>query len=185
MDSPPTLSPPNPRRRLAKSVRPAILVARAGGYDTVVPAPDYRLGASVLALGGTLAAAHAAVPASLLTVLGGFLCLQTSRVRFVFGPDALEVVLDIKKEGGALPSASDADQPENAFVGGENRWRYDSFVNWEFWWPDFPVLVYFKETQTSPEGQVHFFPCLFDGASVLRLMRERAGPSATTPMSDD
>lgn len=33
---------------------------------------------------------------------------------------------------------------ENAFVGGENRWAYDTFVNWEFWWPSFPVLVYFK-----------------------------------------
>ena len=32
----------------------------------------------------------------------------------------------------------------NAFVGGKNRWTYDSFVNWEFWWPGFPVLVYFK-----------------------------------------
>lgn len=25
----------------------------------------------------------------------------------------------------------------------------------EFWWPGFPVLVYFKETQTKPEGQIH------------------------------
>jgi hypothetical protein len=24
------------------------------------------------------------------------------------------------------------------------RWRYDSFINWELWWPGFPVLVYFK-----------------------------------------
>lgn len=22
---------------------------------------------------------------------------------------------------------------ENRFVGGSNRWSYDSFVNWEFW----------------------------------------------------
>lgn len=36
------------------------------------------------------------------------------------------------------------DETENAFVGGRNRWTYDSFVNWEFWWPGFPVLVYFK-----------------------------------------
>jgi hypothetical protein len=35
-------------------------------------------------------------------------------------------------------------ETENAFVGGQNRWSYDSFVNWEFWWPAFPVLVYFK-----------------------------------------
>ncbi len=36
------------------------------------------------------------------------------------------------------------EETENAFVGGANRWRYDTFVNWEFWWPGFPVLVYFK-----------------------------------------
>lgn len=35
-------------------------------------------------------------------------------------------------------------ESENAFVGGQNRWRYDTFVNWEYWWPAFPVLVYFK-----------------------------------------
>jgi hypothetical protein len=47
-----------------------------------------------------------------------------------------------------------AKKSENAFVGGDNRWRFDTFVNWEYWWPGFPVLVYFKETQTKPEGQV-------------------------------
>jgi hypothetical protein len=36
------------------------------------------------------------------------------------------------------------EQTDNAFVGGRNRWAYSSFVNWEFWWPGFPVLVYFK-----------------------------------------
>lgn len=40
-------------------------------------------------------------------------------------------------------------------------YSYSSFVNWELWWPNFPILVYFKETQTKPEGQVHFFPVIF------------------------
>ena len=54
-------------------------------------------------------------------------------MRIRFEADALEVVLG---NGGK--------ETENAFVGGENRWRYDTFTNWEFWWPNFPVLVYFK-----------------------------------------
>ncbi len=29
--------------------------------------------------------------------------------------------------------------------------------------PEFPILVYFKETQTKPEGQIHFFPVLASG----------------------
>lgn len=39
--------------------------------------------------------------------------------------------------------------------------RYSAFVNWELWWPNFPILVYFKEKQTKPEGQIHFFPVIF------------------------
>ena len=45
--------------------------------------------------------------------------------------------------------------------------RYSTFVNWELWWPQFPILVYFKETQTKPEGQVHFFPVIFVSSSVF------------------
>ncbi len=54
-------------------------------------------------------------------------------MRFRFEPDALEVVIG-KEEASS----------ENSFVGGENRWKYDTFTNWEFWWPGFPILVYFK-----------------------------------------
>eukprot|EP00252_Welwitschia_mirabilis_P017515 TRINITY_DN387_c0_g1_i2.p1 TRINITY_DN387_c0_g1~~TRINITY_DN387_c0_g1_i2.p1 ORF type:complete len:289 (-),score=42.18 TRINITY_DN387_c0_g1_i2:164-1030(-) len=93
--------------------------------------------------------------------------LLTTRVRFVFDDEALEV-----KVGNELKESE-----ENVFVGGKNRWKYSTFVNWELWWPRFPVLVYFKETQTKPEGQVHFFPVIFDGKQLYELMLERAGPS--------
>ena len=33
---------------------------------------------------------------------------------------------------------------QNVFVGGENKWAYSTFTNWEFWWPGFPVIAYFK-----------------------------------------
>ena len=45
-------------------------------------------------------------------VLGGFLALQTSRVKFAFAEEDLEVVI------GDAPTE---DQPENAFVGGERQ----------------------------------------------------------------
>ena len=61
---------------------------------------------------------------------------QASRVKFVFDNDSLEVVLG---ETNA--------ETENAFVGGENKWKFSAFTNWEFWWPNFPVLVYFKVRQ--------------------------------------
>ena len=41
-------------------------------------------------------------------------------MRFRFEADALEVVLGEKES-----------KSENKFVGGENRWKYDTFVNWE------------------------------------------------------
>ena len=48
--------------------------------------------------------------------------MQATRVKFVFEKDALEVVIGEKDE-----------KSENAFVGGENRWQYKAFTNWEFW----------------------------------------------------
>lgn len=65
----------------------------------------------------------------------------------------------------------------------ENRWSYDSFVNYDFFPSEqVPILIYFKETQTPQEkwgvgpgalanapealsrgavpGQVHFFPAV-------------------------
>ncbi|TVU32599.1 hypothetical protein EJB05_24336, partial [Eragrostis curvula] len=95
---------------------------------------------------------------------------ETTRVRFVFDNEALEVKIgDQLQEGG-----------ENVFVGGKNRWKYSTFVNWELWWPQFPILVYFKETQTKPEGQIHFFPVIFNGRQLYDVMVERAGPSKTS-----
>ncbi|PNH11087.1 hypothetical protein TSOC_002106 [Tetrabaena socialis] len=71
-------------------------------------------------------------------------------------------------------------ESDNVIVGGRNRWEYSSFVNWEFWWPAFPILVYFKETQTNPEGQIHFFPIIFNGRQLYEAMSERCGPSKTS-----
>ena len=59
-------------------------------------------------------------------------------------------------------------------VGGENSWKYNTFTNYAFLPSEkFPILVYFRETQTpmevreeiplvidNAEGQVHFFPAI-------------------------
>ncbi|KNA11394.1 hypothetical protein SOVF_135350 [Spinacia oleracea] len=138
--------------------------------ETVVPDPDYRI--PIVLLGATGALVYtdnllAAVPVGLLGLL---LLVQATRVRFVFDDEALEV-----KVGSELKESE-----ENVFVGGKNRWKYSTFVNWEFWWPNFPILVYFKETQTKPEGQIHFFPIIFNGKQLYDVMVERSGPSETS-----
>lgn len=99
------------------------------------------------------------------TLFGGFLAFQTTTLRFQFDETNFSLVkTDSSKIG------------ENIVVGGENSWKYDSFVNWDFLPNEvFPILVYFKETQTPKdqwveapivvdnlEGQAHFFPAIAD-----------------------
>ncbi|XP_022965932.1 uncharacterized protein LOC111465663 [Cucurbita maxima] len=141
-----------------------------GSRETVIPDPDYRIPIVLLGAAGGLAYNENLIAAVPVGLLGLLLLVQATRVRFVFGNDALEV-----KIGDQLEESG-----ENAFVGGKNRWKYSTFVNWELWWPSFPILVYFKETQTKPEGQVHFFPVIFNGKQLYDVMVERAGPSKTS-----
>eukprot|EP00970_Alexandrium_tamarense_P000127 scaffold17_cov194-Alexandrium_tamarense.AAC.6 len=86
-------------------------------------------------------------------------------VSIVIATDGECVVCEAQRFGVGLIILL-ADSGENIVVGGANRWSYDSFVNWDFYPSvDFPILVYFKETQTpKPDGgepgQIHFFPAI-------------------------
>ncbi|KAJ6848678.1 uncharacterized protein M6B38_275675 [Iris pallida] len=143
---------------------------KAKKMEVVIPEPDYRIPLVLLGIAGGLVYQDNLLPAAPVGLLGLLLLFQTTRVRFVFDEEALEV-----KVGDELQESE-----ENVFVGGKNRWKYSTFVNWELWWPNFPILVYFKETQTRPEGQVHFFPVIFNGKQLYDVMVERAGPSKTS-----
>lgn len=157
---------------LGKKSPSLVVEARAGkdvttARQTIVPDPDYRIPIALLGGAGALVYTDNLLAAAPVGLLGLLLLFQTTRVRFVFDNEALEV-----KIGEELDESG-----ENVFVGGKNRWKYSTFVNWEMWWPNFPVLVYFKETQTKPEGQVHFFPVIFNGKQLYDVMVERAGRS--------
>jgi len=109
--------------------------------------------------------------AIVFTLFGGFVAFQTNTLSFKFDEDSFSLV----KSGGE-------DIGENVVVGGENDWKYSSFVNWGYLPSEkFPILVYFKETQTSaadrveaPEflipdtldGQAHFFPAIANTAEL-------------------
>ena len=108
----------------------------------------------------------------LLVIFGLFIAFQTTTLRFTFDDANFSLVKsDLSSTG------------ENVVVGGENVWAYKSFVNYDFFpSEDFPILVYFKETQTPEDqwnvgpgeqansaealakgakpGQVHFFPAI-------------------------
>eukprot|EP00210_Caulerpa_lentillifera_P005846 g5590.t1 len=147
--------------------------AKRSTTEIVVPSRSYNLPIGFLGLGAVTYYTTDNVPLSaLFGILGIFLGIQASRVKFIFTKDTLEV------------DAGTGKKEENVFVGGENKWKFSSFVNWEFWWPSFPILVYFKETQTKPEGQIHFFPILFNGKEIYEVMVERCGSSKTSLPSD-
>jgi len=129
-------------------------------------------------------------PPSVLGIIQGglniifatFLAIQARRIRFVFDGTSFELKntdSDTSESDAALESSG-----ENFVVGGANRWDYDSFVNWDFFPNEqFPILIYFKETQTPEEkwsegpgkldksggGQIHFFPAI---ANVQQLKEQ-------------
>jgi len=147
--------------------------------ETVIP-EDYRLAGSFVVL-GVLFFVAPWVFGGFFALLGSFLLFQTARIRFVFDDDAFEVKtkpLDSLFDDSPLTNTGD-----NFAVGGDNRWAYSSFVNYDFFPSEaLPILVYFKETQTPADkwdvgpgqwansddalkcgavkGQVHFFPCI-------------------------
>mmetsp|Transcript_101483 Transcript_101483/g.264638 ORF Transcript_101483/g.264638 Transcript_101483/m.264638 type:complete len:237 (-) Transcript_101483:58-768(-) len=164
----------------------------------VVIKEDYRMAGILAALGVVLSAALPFAGlglGGLCLLLGVLFFVQAGRVRFVFD----ETSFSLRTKSGE----DDLTDPgQNIVVGGENRWKYSSFVNYEFFPKGLveqglpPVLVYFKETQT-PEaewgvgpgefanseeaiakgavpGMVHFFPAICD-AQQIRAEFERRG----------
>ena len=114
-----------------------------------------------------------------LTLFGLFLAYQTTTLRFTFDDDNFSLVKSNMESTG-----------ENVVVGGENVWAYKSFVNYDvFPSRSFPILIYFKETQTPEEfwnvgpgeqanseealakgavrGQVHFFPAIGNTEQII------------------
>lgn len=144
--------------------------------DAVISS-DYTLTAVFGAIGAFVIATSLNSPlgifeGSLDLLFAVFLAVQASRIRFVFDETAFELKnVDIGASDDAILTASG----ENFVVGGANRWDYETFVNWDFFPSEqYPVLVYFKETQTPQDkwnegpgqldkvggGQLHFFPAI-------------------------
>jgi len=121
--------------------------------------------------------------AIIFTLLGGFFAYQTSQLSFKFDDDSFSLV---KNDGSSMG--------ENVVVGGENDWKYSSFVNYAFLpSEDFPILVYFKETQTprdvwveapivvdALEGQAHFFPAIARSDELKAGFEQHVGEAASS-----
>jgi hypothetical protein len=96
-------------------------------------------------------------------------------VRFRFSDTDLDVVFIEPGADDATAASLDTESSGDNKLqgGGANRWSFESVQNWEFWFPGFPVLVYYKENQTKAEGQPHFFPIIMDGKKLYDVMLEK------------
>ena len=77
------------------------------------------------------------------------LYVQTLRVRCVFEKDSFEFY-NIKGHKLDLDNGARLEEkPANYVSGTQNRWTYDSIVNYGFFPSlEYPVICYFKETET-------------------------------------
>ncbi|GMI31146.1 hypothetical protein TrRE_jg11438 [Triparma retinervis] len=161
-------SPISTHTSSSRSILTQLHSAPTSQGDLLIAPPSFKLGLSFLAPSLLLTSVSLFFfPVLLFSV---FLLIQTARVRFVFDDTSFSLQ-------NAKPFSSELESSgENFVVGGENRWSYDSFVNYEFFPESFPILVYFKETQTPKDkwsegpgtldkvggGQLHFFPAIVD-----------------------
>mmetsp|Transcript_3890 Transcript_3890/g.4386 ORF Transcript_3890/g.4386 Transcript_3890/m.4386 type:complete len:262 (+) Transcript_3890:109-894(+) len=152
----------------------------AAGLELVDPSYNLAIGSFVIGLGSgfledlrdkndekLLTAKPFGLLALLFTIISLFIAFQTTTLRFGFDDDSFSLV---KASGASLVQ-------ENVVVGGENKWKYTSFQNYDYLPSSkFPILVYFREDQTpienreevdvsvlqvdTLEGQVHYFPAI-------------------------
>ena len=98
---------------------------------------------------------YAGIP---VAILGGLLARNVRRINVVCDNEYFEIL--VNKGTDNQPKLEPGSQ--NFFVGGRNRWKFSTFYKWGFWpSKECPVLFYFRENQTKPEGQFHLTPVLF------------------------
>ena len=133
-------------------------------------------------------------------LFAALLWVQTRRVRCVFEKDGFEFKnikgykLDLE-QGAKL-----VEKPGNYVTGTKNKWHYDAITNYAFFPSfEFPVIVYFKETETSKDhwnkwfaafdsyqrGQPHFFPGICDVSQFREQMQARGVKRKPVPTLKD
>ena len=138
--------------------------------------------------------------ASFHLLFAALLWVQTRRVRCVFDKDGFEFKnikgykLDLE-QGARL-----VDKPGNYVTGTTNKWSYDKIINYGFFPSfEFPVIVYFKETETTEDhwnkwfaafdsyqrGQPHFFPGICDVSQFREQMQARGVKRKPIPTFKD
>ncbi len=173
---------------LPETLKTVVVKKMGEGGSSIVLEPDFRLALSVLAIGLQLwKVLEWTTLGIFITIIGGFLTMQTARLRFRFTSSTLDVLRvhglsDSGNDDGQIADADDRgknDTMRKTTMRAIGPWAFSSVVNWEFWWPGFPVLAYFKETQIKETGQRHFIPIIMDGKALYERMCTNFGQSLT------
>lgn len=138
--------------------------------DAVIVPGSFNLAAAFMFSGGLLFYLGDAylIPGFPLLLLGLFLSIQTTSVRFIFGPKSLSV----------------ATRPPFGRLRLIRSWDYRLITNWIVWWPSVPVLAYFREAESyGGRGSVHFFPMVCDARILIENLK-RNTPHLTADEKD-
>jgi len=163
-------SPSGPSRLIPLRMSPVTGGRKGSAGEFFFVEPNYNF--AVGSWAATALSLKLAIPLAVpLAALAAILTRQTPRVAFGFDKEAMEVF--IKQADGSLGSR------ENFAVGGQNRWRYKSFIKWSFF-PNrsLPLFMYFYESQTDPskpDGTFHLFPVIMDAAQLEKVLLEKVG----------
>lgn len=114
--------------------------------STVQLAPSYTL-PSVLVIVAMPLLLFSAWVGGVLALFGLFLMFQAVTLRLQF----TETALDIYRGEKTI-----------------RRFPYQEWLNWQIFWPAFPILFYFKEINS-----IHFLPILFDPKMLKACLEQR------------
>lgn len=120
-------------------------------FETVQLAPSYTLPLALVLIAFPLFLVQPWLSGA-IALFGLFLCYQAATLRLLFTDTALDIY-----RGDALI----------------RRFPYQDWQNWAIFWPNVPILFYFKEVKS-----IHFVPILFDPKALSACLQERCPRSS-------
>jgi hypothetical protein len=91
----------------------------------------------------------------------------------------------LRREEAIRHPPTELGSPLHLNAGSIGPWKYSSIRKWDFFWPGFPVVAYFKEDETRPEGRRHVFFVIADGKALYTEMMSRFGARKDLPRVEE
>jgi hypothetical protein len=127
-------------------VTPTPTTSTPKATDTVQLAPHYTIPIALVGIAIPLFLVQPWV-GGLVALFGLFLLVQTASLRLLFTPTDLDLY-----RGDTLL----------------RRFPYQDWQSWRVFWPNLPILLYFREVKS-----IHFLPILFDPKLLQACLEQR------------